>query len=366
LADLYFPCERTLEAATRTFRRFKRRVQRTSRRNPEAFQVAYLEYRIAVLDDLDTPRFRQELHRRLIRCRDRLLSAKDVDNLQMSMVVSAAIGSGSAETGKDKLPLAVIGLVRAIYEASFDRAMETVEDARDKISDDLYDLWCAVHRGEDLDVISAAVEETRSKGHPAAFEDLLERVEADPDLALAWERQETYLIEELSSQMTPWGISFKPLPFKAEVKLVMDRIEQRRLSKPWHLGRYFPMLIMPSLVSCTRETLDERVTRAKVDPVVEAFKAIGQKFLESDDRRWHTWVPNLVAALRHVRSETVPSRNAVVRMMFSYSFVATMAGEEGADAISPRWQRLVRRLDRGIGLRMLTPNVGRAMKRRTR
>ncbi len=364
-AGLYFPCKRTLEAAARTFPRFKRRIQRASKRNTEAAQIAYGEYRIAVLDDLDTPQFREELYRRLTQCRDRFLSGQDVDSLQMSVVVSGAIRSGSTETGEDKLPLGLIGLVTAIYEASFDRGMETVEDARDLIGDDLYDLWCAVRRSEDLDVISAAVEEVAGSGHPTAFEELIEWVEADTDLTLAWERQEAHLIEDLSLLTTPGNLSFKPFPFKAEVKLVMDRIEQRRLSKPWHLGRYFPMLIMPSLASCTLETLDEHVTPAKIDTLAEAFKAIGQRLLESDDEESWAWVQNLVAAVRHMRRETVPSRNAVVRLMFSYSFVATLAGAEGADPPSPVWQRLVRRLDRSILVRMLMPNVSQAAERGT-
>lgn len=290
------------------------------------------------------------------------MSARDLDGVQMSLVISGVLSSGASELDREKLPLGAIGLVTAIYETSFDRAMETVEDARDRISGDLYDAWCAVRHREDMEVITAATEDVGGRDHPAAFEELVERVETHPDLALAWERQECYLIEALKSRMPRGGLGFKPLPFKAKVKLVMDRVEQRALSKPWNLSRYVPLLALRGAVSCARETLDEHLKASEIAAVERGFEALGQACLEGDDEQQRALVPHMVAAVRHLRGEPVPSRNAIVQMMFAYAFIGTLVGAEGADTLSPFWRRLAKRLDRSALLRILTPNVAHTME----
>ncbi len=72
-ADFYLDPRQTLEAAARHFPRLSRRLERVRRRHEDRARLVYDDFRIAVLDDLGTPQFRQELRRRQTRCLNRLL-----------------------------------------------------------------------------------------------------------------------------------------------------------------------------------------------------------------------------------------------------------------------------------------------------
>ena len=58
-ADLDFEPRQTLEAVARQFPRFRSRLMRAARLGAEAVATAYDDYRIAVMDELDTPQFRR-------------------------------------------------------------------------------------------------------------------------------------------------------------------------------------------------------------------------------------------------------------------------------------------------------------------
>jgi hypothetical protein len=60
-ADLTFDPQRTLEAAARHFPRFRRRILRTAERNEGDAGMVYDDYRIAAMEELDTPRLREYL-----------------------------------------------------------------------------------------------------------------------------------------------------------------------------------------------------------------------------------------------------------------------------------------------------------------
>ena len=57
-ADFYLEPVPLLEAAARCFPRFNRRAKRVARRGEEGVTPIYDDYRIAVLDELDTPQLR--------------------------------------------------------------------------------------------------------------------------------------------------------------------------------------------------------------------------------------------------------------------------------------------------------------------
>jgi hypothetical protein len=251
--DLYFEPRPTLEAAARHFPRFRLRLIRAGRRGAEAVAPVYDDYRIAVISDLETPQFRRQLQRRLDRRMNRLKSGHDAEKIEVILFLSALLSDEVTNMvkGRDALPLGVFGLVTAIYEDSYDRAMAKIPSARDIVGDELYDLWCAKHHDEDLEAIAAAVEQI------SVFDALARRIEANPALALAWKRQQQSLIEELELRMASLGFTFSPGLFtRDEAALAIDRMEQRHLSKPWSLSRYFALPAMISFTNCIRDTVD--------------------------------------------------------------------------------------------------------------
>jgi hypothetical protein len=337
-ADLYLEPRQTLEAAARHFPRFRRRVRRVSRQGAEAAAAAYDDYRIAVLNDLDTPQLRQQLQRRLERCIDRLKHGHDVDKIEMVLFLSVLLSDRASKLvkGKDALPLGVYGLVTAAYEDSFDRAMGEMPSARDIVGDELYELWCVRHREEDLATIAAATEQV------STFAELADRLETDPALALAWKRQELHLIEDLQAQMAA-GVRLRPDFFTPdEAVLAMDKMEQRYLSKPWSLSRYFTLLALLNFTDCIRETLDEIVSPQRIAEMIEGLKSVGQQCLETDDERLHSLVPHVQAAIHHLQSEETPSQNQVVMTMYLLSL--SVAASD-VDALSPHWRRLFKRME---------------------
>jgi len=104
-ADLYFEPRQTLEAAARHFPRFSQRLRRVARRDENAVAPVYDDYRIAVLNDLDTPQFRQQLQRRLEQCIDRLKYGHDVEKLETALFISVLLSNKASKTMKGKKPL---------------------------------------------------------------------------------------------------------------------------------------------------------------------------------------------------------------------------------------------------------------------
>ena len=346
-ANLYFEPEQTLEALVRHFPRFERRLNRAARRGTEAGALVYDDYRIAVLDDLDSPQFRRQLQRRLGRCVDRLKYGHDTEKFESALFVSVLLSDKANKMvgKKEALPLGVYGLVTTIYEDSFDRAMKEIDDARDVAGGDLYNMWCAKRHREDMEAITAATEQV------SAFEELATHIETNPALALAWERQEGYLIEEFESKIAQVGLTFTPSLFTSdEVALTMDKMEQRYLNKPWSLSRHFAVPAMFNFACCIQETLDEIVSPQRMAEMIVRFKSSGQKALVSDNDQIHALVPHIQAAIHHLHSEQTVSRNRVVRTMYMLSFTTTLSN---TDTLSPPWQQFVKRLVKSRFLRRM-------------
>jgi hypothetical protein len=351
-ADLYFEPRQTLEAAARHFPRFGRRLRRLARRGAEMLATAYDDYRIAVLNDLDIPQFRQQLQRRLERCIDRLKYGHDAEKLETALFLSVLLSDKASKImrGKKAMPLGVYGLVTAMYEDSFDRAMEETPDARDIIGDDLYDLWCAKHSEEDLAVIAEAMEQI------STFAELADHLETNPALAWAWRRQEAYLIDDLQSRLTHGGLSFKPDFFTAdEVAFSMRKMEQRYWNKPWSLSRYVTLWAIVNFVQCIRETVDEIVSPQRIAEMIEQWQSLGQNCLEAEDERLRSLVPNIQAAIHQLQSEKTPSRNRVVTTIYLLDCLKVWSD---TGALSPRWQQFFKRLQRSRLLRKVSEDVG--------
>ena len=278
---------------------------------------------------------------------DRLKYGHDAEKMEMALVLSTLLSDEVSQLvkGKDALPLGVYGLATAIYEDSFDQAMESTKDAREVIGDELYALWCAKHNRKDLKTITAAVDQI------SAFEELAVRIETVPALALAWKRQERYLIEEFESQIIHSGLTLTPNPFTPdEIALAIGRMERRQLSKPWSLSRYSAVLAAANFARCIRETLDEVVSPQKIAEMIEMFKSVGQACLENDDDRLYALVPQIQAAICHLQSEQASSRNQVLGPIFLLSFVTAL---NDADALGPHWRRLFKRIERSRLLRRM-------------
>lgn len=350
-ADLYFDSRQTLQAAARHFPRLIRRLKRVARRAGEGAILVYDDYRIAVLNDLDTPQFRQELQRRLARCTNRLKGGNDADKIEIALFLALFLMPEARKVvrGKKPLPLGVCGLVTTIYEDSFDHAMAEIPEARDIIGDTLYDLWCARHNKEDMAVIRAAVEQID------AFEELAVRMETDPTLTQAWRRQEPYLIEEFQAYVAQEGLSIEPgffTPEEAASPLAM--MERRYWNKPWSPSRYSALLTVINLVRCIRETLDEIVSPERVTQMSQGLKSVGQMCLQANDERLRALVPNIQAAIHHLQSKAMPSQNKVITTLYLMSLSLAMDEE----SLSPQWQRFFERTQKSRLMRRFTKATG--------
>jgi len=304
-----------------------------------------------VLNDLDTPQFRQELQRRLARCTDRLKHEHDADKIEITLFLALFLMPETRKIvgGKKPLPLGVCGLVTTIYEDSFDQAMAEIPEARDIIGDTLYDLWCARHSKEDMAVIHAAVEQID------AFEELAIRVEGDPALTRAWQRQESYLIEELQTYMGREGLSIEPGFFTPEeATLPLAMMQRRYWNKPWSPSRYSMMLAMMNMVRCVLETVDEIVSPERMTQISQGLKTVGQMCLKADNERLRALVPNIQAAIQHLQSETRPSQNRVITTLYLMSLLLAIDEE----SLSPRWRRFFERTQKSRLMRRFTRAAG--------
>jgi hypothetical protein len=342
-ADFYLDPKQTLEAAARHFPRFARRLGQVDlQEDEEEAAPIYDDYRIAVLDDLDSPQLRQQLQGRLKQCTDRLKRGHDAEKIELALFLSVLLSDEMGEIlkGREALPLGLYGLVTTIYEDSFDRAMEETSGARDVVGDELYETWCARHREEDLAAIAAVTERI------SAFGELATHLETNPALARAWRRQEAYLLEEFQLRLV-WGdISFGPGFFTAEeVALSMRKMEQRYWNRPWSLSRYVTIVALLNFRKCIGETLDEIVSPRRMAGMAEGFREMGQGFLEAGDERLRSLVPHVQAAIRHLQDEETPSQNRVVTAMYLLSFLAAV---KDRDALGPHWRRLFERLERSF------------------
>jgi hypothetical protein len=351
-ADLYFEPRQTLEAAARQFPRFSQRLRRVARRDENAVAPVYDDYRIAVLNDLDTPQFRQQLQRRLEQCIDRLKYGHDVEKLETALFISVLLSNKASKTmkGKKPLPLGVYSLVTTMYEDSFDRAMEETPEARDIVGDDLYELWCAKHSEKDLAAIAAATEQI------SAFEELSDHLETNPALAQAWRRQESYLIDDLQMRLAQGGLSLSPGFFTAdEVTLSMRKMEQQYWNKPWSLSRYVMLLAIANFVHCIRETVDEIVSPQRIAEMIERWQFLGQHCMEAEDKRLRSLVPHVQAAIHQLQSEKMPSRNRVITTIYLLDCLDVW---RDTDALSPRWQQFFKHLQRSRLWRKVSEDVG--------
>jgi hypothetical protein len=350
-ADFYLDPRQTLEAAARHFPRLSRQVERVAHWDEDTAGPIYDDFRIAVLNDLDTPQFRQELQRRLTRCQDRLQRGHNVERIEMVLFLGGMLNyeKRTVTSSKKVLPLGVYGLLTTIYEDSFDRAMAEIPEARDMVSDTLYEMWCARHTEEDLAAITTAVEQING------FEELAVCLERDPALALAWQRQEVYLIEQLQMHMAKRGLNVEPSFFTPEeAALPLSMMEQRYWNRPWSPSRYFIGLAMMNFVRCIRETLDEIVSPQRMAQMSQGLKSVGQACLKADDEHLRSLVPHIQAAIHHLQSETRPSQNQVVTALYVMNLPLVM----NDDTLGPRWQRFFERTQNSHFMRKLAQSGG--------
>jgi len=350
-ADFYLEPRQTLEVAARHFPRLSRRVERVTHWDEDTAGPIYDDFRIAVLDDLGTPQFRQELRRRLIRCMDRLQRGHNAERIEMALFLGGMLNyeKRTITDSKKTLPLGVYGLLTTIYEDSFDRAMTEIPEARNLVGDTLYEMWCARHTEEDLAAITAVVEQIDD------FDELAVRLDRDPALALAWQRQEAYLIEQLQMHMAKRGLNVEPgffTPEEAALPLIM--MEQRYWNRPWSPSRYFIGLAMMNFARCIRETLDEIVSPQRMAQMSQGLKSVGQACLETDDEHLRSLVPHVQAAIHHLKSETRPSQNQVVTALYMMNLPLVM----NDDTLGPRWQRFFERTQNSRLMQKLAQSGG--------
>jgi len=341
-ADLALDPQRTLEVAARHFPRFRRHILRAAERNKEKAGTVYDDYRIAAMEELDTPQLREDLRQRLDRFIARAQHRGDSDKLEAAILLSMFLDEGQKVMRKP-MPLGVCSLMVRVYEESLDRAMAEVPDAEEIAGEDLTEIWRDRHVEEDMAAIAAATEKAKS------LDDLDRRIQNDPDLALAWRRQAPNLLEELEREWIHCGADFVPGHFTAEeVARAMERMERKYLSKPWHLSRYILPWALVSWFQVIQETLEEVVTPERQGEIAAGLRAAGQRALESDNAEMRQLAPHFRAAAESVASADYPPGNGVLRSMFLVSFYTWFGDTE---TLSPQWQRFIDKAEKSRFLR---------------
>ena len=194
--------------------------------------MVYDDYRIAALEDLDTPQLREEVRRRLDRFVARAHHRGAPYKVEAAILLSILLDAEQKVT-KKPVPLGICGLMTVIYEDTLDRAMAEVPGAQEIAGEELTELWRSRRMEKDMAALTAATKKAKS------LDDLERRITSDPDLSLAWRCQQPHLLEALDDELVQLGADFVPGYFTAEeATLAMDRMEEEHLSKPWHLSRY--------------------------------------------------------------------------------------------------------------------------------
>ncbi len=343
-ADFYLDPVQTLETSARHFPSFYRQMMQILDREKEPDTNKYDEYRIAVLDDMDTPQLRQQLRQRLDRYTKRLnrkrkrKHSRDAARLESALFIRVLLDKKADKLmdGEKPLPLGVYALVTTTYEDSVDRAMEEVPTARDIVGDDFYRMWCVRHHTEDMQTISTAMERID------VFAELEDLIAADPALALAWERQESALIEEFPEKILEMGLRISPGFFTLnEATLALDKLDRQYLSKPWSVSRYSSTQAFHNFSECIRETLREILTPQRIVEMSNELRSLGQYCLEPDNDSVRPMALYIQAAIRHLE-RVEPSQNQVAAAI--YLMQSLHAAISDMDALSPHLQRLLKRM----------------------
>ncbi|MBU1879792.1 MAG: hypothetical protein KJ734_12640 [Chloroflexi bacterium] len=336
--DMYFPSRPTLEAATRHFSRFRGRLTRAMRRGGQELATIYDDYRIAALQDLDTPEFRRQLQQRLDQCTSRLLAGHDAKKIEVIIWVNALLGNKQARPPlKNAPPLGLYGLFTMVYEDSFDQAMIELADAQDLVDDLLYEMWCA-RRGEaDRAIFTAALDRITT---PDQFAGL---VETDAALAGAWQRQKRLLLEEFQLLMARGALGAPTFFTPDEIALTMHKMEERHWRRSWSPGRHITTLAMTQFVQCIRETVDEIVSPARLAEITEQLRIEVQHALESKNKDQRALAPYLLGALVSLQEEKPPSQKPALTMLY---LVNLTSQRFDMDELSPEWRRFLERLQK--------------------
>jgi hypothetical protein len=183
------------------------------------------------------------------------------------------------------------------------------------------------------------------------FKDLAVRLETDEALAVAWERQESHLLEGLELAIVLQGLRIEPSIFASgEVALLMDKMERRYWSKPWSPSRYFVVLAFSNFAGCLLETIDEIVPPPRIAAIAHALEQMGQDCLLASDERQRALVPHIQAAICDLQRVERPAQSRILRLMYMQACVGVM---QDTDALSSMWQRFIKRLQKSSLWRQL-------------
>ncbi len=198
-SDLYFDFEQTLVIATKHFPRFSKRLKKAVKAaDHDIFATTYDDYRIAVIAELTTSKFEQQLRLGLERCIKRLKHSREVELFESAAFISVLL---DPEELTEEFPLGIYGLVTMIYEASFDQAMFELPNAYELVDEELTTIWQANNKTEDLATLEQAVAAASS------FDELLNMIGDESNLDIALHRQKNYLMKEFQKKtidQTQW------------------------------------------------------------------------------------------------------------------------------------------------------------------
>ncbi len=346
-SDLYFDFEQTLAVAAKHFSRFSKRLEKAANRTErDTFATTYDDYRIAVIDELTSPKFKQQLKQGLERCSKRLGRNRDVELFESATFISVLLDS---EKLTEELPLGVYGLVTMIYEASFDQAMGEVPNAYEVVGEDLTTIWQSYYQTEDLSTLEQAVATANS------FDELLNMVDDEPNLGLALQRQKDHLMTELQEKTIGQRQWFTDHFFTAdEIKLSLDRLEAKCLSKPWSMSRYISLLLMYNYYKCLKEVLRELIVPERRTELIEWWQEKGHLCFTSDEEPWSKLVIQSVLIINTLQSTPKLAHTSPIPMMYLAEMLFFASKKEN---LSPIMAQTFKRMEKGFLLKLIAKRL---------
>ena len=198
-----------------------------------------------------------------------------------------------------------------------------------------------------MEIIESTVEQVNS------FGELGECIKADPTLVLAWQRQEIHLVEEFREVILEAGAGVTPGFFTSdEVRLVLDKMEHRYLSKPWSLSRYFPVLAAFNIFRCMRDVLVD-MTPQRLIKLSDSLRKLGQHCFEADDDPLRPFAAHIQAAI-HQLERGKPAQDTIAATFYLMQVYHTLSDP---DALSPRLRLVLERVNKSRIVRTLSMSL---------
>ena len=208
-SDLFIDGEKTARVTERWLSKHKSRLSAAEKKGEDAYDMAFDDMRVEVINELATPAFRKEVNDRLQQMLNRLMTGQDQDKLELAMLLQSILKM-------KKVPWGVCGLILAVYERSLKQGFDLYEQEQE-----LFDAFSEAFRasGEEIadpkDLMQSPDKLTQIAGQLATTR---------PDLVGVAEQKALRILKAFEKELIAGSIDL-PLFSEDELKLPFERME---------------------------------------------------------------------------------------------------------------------------------------------